>query len=477
MPRSSLFLAIVLTNSCLWSAALATTLTVRQDGTGDYTTLTAAIAASFPADTIEVGPGVYSEPPLTVTHSLYLVSTDGPDLTVLDGQNTQRILAFTGSSNSSEVLGVQFRNGNSPGIGSLSVVTNATAAVRGCLFTGNEWSALSVHSGGTAIVEECIFESNISTGTPPGAIYASGSGAQLLLSDCDFTNNQTPTNGGAVSVVLGAFASIAGSRFEGNFAATHGAAVHVASNSEAEIESSVFVDNIAAESSAIYFVDSTGSVTNSTFVRNRCSNYQRGSLVLHVANTVEVWNNIFYGELNGPGIFYIGASGVHECNLFWDNLTGPIFGDTLSLSDSEQDPIFCDTVGGNFSVSTNGPAAPANNSCGVVIGALAPACVITIVPPTPGASYVLGQNIPNPFNPSTTIPILLGSSGRGVTLRIYDSAGREVTTLLDGIPPSGLRSVRWDGRDKYGHRVASGTYYYQLLAPDFTAQRKMVLVR
>nr|MBN1165403.1 T9SS type A sorting domain-containing protein [Candidatus Krumholzibacteriota bacterium] len=94
----------------------------------------------------------------------------------------------------------------------------------------------------------------------------------------------------------------------------------------------------------------------------------------------------------------------------------------------------------------------------------------------PAAEFVLHQNYPNPFNPSTTISYYLPEKCR-VTLRIYDSAGREVCRLLDGFQEAGPRSLTWAGMNGCGEPVQSGVYYYSLTAGKETRSRKMLLLR
>jgi hypothetical protein len=97
--------------------------------------------------------------------------------------------------------------------------------------------------------------------------------------------------------------------------------------------------------------------------------------------------------------------------------------------------------------------------------------------PRPEAALELRQNVPNPFNPSTTIYFEVPEGGANVTLRIYDSAGKLVRTLVNGYEPSGTRQVSWHGTNDHGQSVASGVYFYQLTAPSFSNTRKMVLLR
>jgi flagellar hook assembly protein FlgD len=89
----------------------------------------------------------------------------------------------------------------------------------------------------------------------------------------------------------------------------------------------------------------------------------------------------------------------------------------------------------------------------------------------------LSQNFPNPFNPETRIRLEIGGAGERVTLRIYDAAGRLVTTLLDNEFVVGERIVRWDGRRDGGGRVATGVYFYRLEAGGQTLSRKLAVIR
>ncbi len=91
------------------------------------------------------------------------------------------------------------------------------------------------------------------------------------------------------------------------------------------------------------------------------------------------------------------------------------------------------------------------------------------------------QNFPNPFNPETWIPYQLETAA-DVTLRIYDTSGSIVRTLNLGFKPQGFYMTRstaayWDGRNNLGEQVASGVYFYSLHTPDFSATRKMLILK
>ena len=91
------------------------------------------------------------------------------------------------------------------------------------------------------------------------------------------------------------------------------------------------------------------------------------------------------------------------------------------------------------------------------------------------------QNFPNPFNPETWIPYQLEKSA-DVTLHIYDTTGAIVRTLDLGFKQEGFYMNRataayWDGRNNMGEQVASGVYFYSLNTPEFSATRKMLILK
>jgi hypothetical protein len=95
--------------------------------------------------------------------------------------------------------------------------------------------------------------------------------------------------------------------------------------------------------------------------------------------------------------------------------------------------------------------------------------------PVPDKTF-LSQNWPNPFNPITNIGFGTKEPSY-VSLRIYDAAGRLVTTLIDESRPAGQYETAWPGTDGTGGTVASGVYFYRLKAGPFEETRKMILLR
>jgi hypothetical protein len=100
---------------------------------------------------------------------------------------------------------------------------------------------------------------------------------------------------------------------------------------------------------------------------------------------------------------------------------------------------------------------------------------IAIVPEV-DREFALGQNIPNPFNPVTTINYYLPEEG-AVVLAVYDVHGKRIRTLASGLESAGEKSVTWDGTNDAGLQVGSGIYFYRLHAGSETSVRKMLLMK
>jgi flagellar hook assembly protein FlgD len=100
--------------------------------------------------------------------------------------------------------------------------------------------------------------------------------------------------------------------------------------------------------------------------------------------------------------------------------------------------------------------------------------------------FTLLQNYPNPFwsaatsrsapNTSTAIGFQL-STASDIQLVIYNANGQLVRQVATGKFASGRHQVVWDGRDDHGRRVASGIYYYRMVAGALQSTKSMLLLR
>jgi len=95
-------------------------------------------------------------------------------------------------------------------------------------------------------------------------------------------------------------------------------------------------------------------------------------------------------------------------------------------------------------------------------------------------NYTLSQNYPNPFNSVTHIDFSVGgnaNSRRPVELKIFNSLGETVATLVNGDIMPGVHHYTWDGRNSSGDMAASGVYFYRLTVDDSRSTKKMLLLK
>jgi len=91
-------------------------------------------------------------------------------------------------------------------------------------------------------------------------------------------------------------------------------------------------------------------------------------------------------------------------------------------------------------------------------------------------STMLMGNYPNPFNPSTAITFDIAKT-TPVTIDIYNLKGQLVKVFSSDVYPAGRHAVTWNGLDDAGHPVSSGIYFYRMQTEEYTAIRKMLLLK
>jgi len=87
------------------------------------------------------------------------------------------------------------------------------------------------------------------------------------------------------------------------------------------------------------------------------------------------------------------------------------------------------------------------------------------------AEFLLSQNYPNPFNPNTQIEYSIPKSSQ-VIVKIFNTLGEEIETLVNEEKPVGTYEVNWNAAN-----LPSGVYFYRLQAGDFVQTRKMILLK
>jgi glucose/arabinose dehydrogenase len=93
-----------------------------------------------------------------------------------------------------------------------------------------------------------------------------------------------------------------------------------------------------------------------------------------------------------------------------------------------------------------------------------------------GSGIFLGSAMPNPSRDGFAFRVALPAEGK-MSLDVFDTSGRLVRTLVDGVQPSGTRDLAWDARDQRGRPVPGGVYLIRLQSGDQSAAQKVSVVR
>jgi hypothetical protein len=180
------------------------------------------------------------------------------------------------------------------------------------------------------------------------------------------------------------------------------------------------------------------------------------------------------GELVGGGVVHSGRALLTVWGRDEINTVGGVPGETLSLSyysvaDDKEERLYVESVTDVMTgEAVQGGLSYAHNGIYVVNGSVSMSNDTHDQVP---AAYMLAQNYPNPFNPSTTITFSLPEDGF-TTLKVYNTLGVEIATLVDDQLAAGYYSQTWDASG-----IASGLYFYRLSSGSYTETHKMLLMK
>ncbi len=90
--------------------------------------------------------------------------------------------------------------------------------------------------------------------------------------------------------------------------------------------------------------------------------------------------------------------------------------------------------------------------------------------------FVLSNNYPNPFNPTTIIDYQVDQPAK-VSINIFDIKGELIKTIVDDFHKTGNYQVEWNGTDREGNKVSTGAYFYQMRAEDYSSTKKMIFLK
>jgi parallel beta-helix repeat protein len=388
----------------------------------DYASISSAISAATANSMVWVAAGTYvgtANKNLDLGNkSITLYGGGGPELTILDAENSGRVFRLVSHSQSAAVIeGFTISRGSiTTGVGAGMDFESSTLQVRNCVIAGNSSSG---------------------NGAGVGLLGSSSP----TFENCVISGNRAGGAGGGIHAESGTRPTFTGCTVAGNYAVTLGGGAHTVG----------------------------GTLT---FTRSIVWGNGAGTVAANDAWTADLTGTLSFAcsDVRNATIGGLGTETFSSNSIFTD----PRFCTPAA-------PTLAPTTAGAYSVTSSSPVLGAASPCGPMIGARGPSCnaAVTAVESfvSPGVSgTLLEQNVPNPFNPTTRISFTL-LQGAPTTVRIYDAGGRLVRTLIDQDLPEGPQTVLWDGFDGRGRRVATGVYFYQLRSGAVVETRNMVLLK
>ncbi len=420
----------------------AATYVIRPDGTGDFPTIQAGIDGAAPGDILELTDGTFTGPgnrDLNVHRRLVIRAQAGPGgLCIIDCQASasarHRGMAVQDNAAGTLLQGITIQNGWVMGSGGGIECGETTLTLDRCIL----WRNHAEYDG--------------------GAIYAPV-GCTLTLTGCMLPGNSTNQGGS-------------------------GGVLYLEDGSTAEISYCTFNDNWGDSGGAVYCAYSETHLDHCTI--NASDGPQANAALsagpggeIVAANTIVAFGTDEAAHCAGSGMVTMTCCDVYgNAGGNWTNCIAGQYGSHGNIS---ADPLFCWPYGAPFALDVSSPCAPQNNQECRQIGAWGVGCPASDAeePLFTSEALHLAAPAPNPATGAVRIgyAVAPAESHAGVSLEIFDAAGRLIRALPAAYALSGAREVDWDGADGHGRRVPAGTYYCRLTAGGHSLTRPIAILR
>lgn len=419
-------------------------------------------------------------------------------------------------------------NGKDIVVGSLFLTTGDTSYISSTIIDGGWWGPVVTFENGedsTALITGLLVRNG--TAWQGGGIYCYSSSPSLA--NVAVSGNDASLRGGGISCYWNSNPDLTHVTISGN-SAPEGGGIYCYYNSGPSLTNVTISGNTADEGAGIYCYSSSPSLINVT-IEGNAAGERGGGVMCHLSSPIltnatistnssplggaiccgnsspTIVNTIVAGNAGTYGgiLFYDSPDASITYGDFHNNENGDFFGavpqdvgaiDTINGNGDScdtyfnifLDPMFVDTVAGDYHLQAGSPCVDAGDPD----SPLDPDSTIADM----GAFYYhqtgiwdenggesiepstfhLLRSFPDPFRERTVIQYgLLRSSA--VRIAIYNLLGQETATLIDTEQEAGLHTVIWDGRNNSGRRVPSGPYFLRLETQEYSATRKVSVMR
>jgi hypothetical protein len=351
----------------------ARTWLVRQDGSGDCTTIQACIDSASSGDSILVGPGTYYEH-LVIAVPLSLIGELGALQTTIDGGGAYpyaRCVTCSHALGRVYIGGLTIANGGVPSLcppdntGGGVVCIYAELEIRDCRILSNFGGGVGCRSGSTVTVAYCDIDDNFGLEGDPCSVDGDGvrgDQATGTVLGCSISNPDAR----AISWFHGSLHALQNDLHE------NGLGIDLDCTDNATVSRNL----IRSGGTGIVAVLANASIVSNTVV-GVVGSARRGINILDCTGSIS--NNIV-ALGTGYGMDCSGGSVTISCNDVWDNAAGNYRGYCQHPSDISANPMFCGATAGDYHLSSSSPCANAPG-CGQ-IGAFGIGCGQTSVTPT-----------------------------------------------------------------------------------------------
>jgi len=462
----------------------------------EYATIQMAIDSCMHGDTVLVAPGTYVEAINFLGKRIVVMSEEGADSTIIDGDSLETVVSFImGEDSNTKLTGFTITNGYAgpeqvlpQGGGGIRCI-NASPSIEHNIISGNHcyWylpgGGIYCNHANPGIRYNIIRENT-------GAYYGGGicleNQSHALIFGNEISGHLTMSGygvayGAGICVADSSRPFISNNLIHGNeIDFGSGAGIAVLTESRPMIYGNCIVNNINGAGIFAEFVPDL-LIRNETIIGNPIG-VQVNDVTPIVVNTI-LWDNNLPIDL---------APGLREAVVVYSDVQGGWVGE----GNLDVDPAFVDPEALDFNLQETSPCVDAGTAVFVHEGD----SLVVIEPdlyegnaPDMGALesiYVVSRDewvrlpetltlhpaYPNPFNPETTLRFSLPADDN-VRLRIFDLQGREIRSLVQGQYPAGSHECVWNGRDASGRSAAAGIYLARLETESSQRVIKLALIR